>query len=58
MKILGKYQITYQNGFIQEKNLISHTDYVNIIKSIQDKIYKLEVEDYKKNRDKNKNIKR
>lgn len=34
MKILGIYKIVYNNGFEQTKNLISHTDYIEIIKPI------------------------
>jgi len=43
-KIIGVYEITYQNGNCQIKNLISHDDYVNIYKSYQDKIFELEKE--------------
>ena len=44
MKKIATYKIIYSNGFIQYKNLISHDDYVNIIKSIRNKIFKLETE--------------
>ena len=40
MKI-AKYQITYKNGVVQEKNLISHSDFENIIKPTNDRIYDL-----------------
>ena len=42
MKILGVYQITYKNGFVQRKNLISHQDYLNIIKPLNVVIGELE----------------
>jgi hypothetical protein len=57
MKILGTYNITYENGISQYKNLISHTDYLNIVKSIQSKIGELEIQDYKKNKDKIQSLK-
>tara|TARA_R110000822_G_scaffold6851_17_gene28726 strand:+ start:886 stop:1194 length:309 start_codon:yes stop_codon:yes gene_type:complete len=57
MKIIDTYKITYENGVVQWKNLISHIDYLNIIKSIQSKIGNLEIEDYKKNKDKIKALK-
>ena len=41
-QILGVYQITYENGISQTKNLISHDDYLNIIIPTQDFIYELE----------------
>lgn len=40
--ILGKYKITYANGIFQFKNLISHNDYLNDIKVVEDKIYEIE----------------
>lgn len=42
MKILSVYQITYKNGFVQRKNLISHQDYLNIIKPLNAIIGELE----------------
>ena len=41
-KILGVYQITYNDKVKQVKNLISHIDYIEIYKATQDKIYLLE----------------
>lgn len=41
-KTLGKYKITYKNGFIQYKDLISYNDYETIIKPSNDKILDLE----------------
>jgi len=41
-KILGTYQITYQRGITQIKNLISHDDYVNIIRTNKKRISELE----------------
>ena len=40
-KILGRYSITYQNGVIQEKDLINHDDYESIMKPTKDLIYDL-----------------
>ena len=40
-RIIGRYRMTYKNGMVQEKDLISHSDYVNIIKPYNDKIYDL-----------------
>ena len=40
-KRLGCYSITYQNGVIQEKDLIDHDDYESIMKPIKDLIYDL-----------------
>lgn len=57
MKIIDKYRITYENGISQFKNLISHDDYLNIVKSIQSKIGDLEIQDYKKNKDKIQSLK-
>lgn len=45
--MLGKYQITYECGTIQVKNLISHEDYVNEIKPELDKAYKYGVKNKK-----------
>jgi hypothetical protein len=42
-KIIGTYQITYHRGITQQKNLISHDDYVNIIKFNDSEINKLEL---------------
>jgi hypothetical protein len=41
-RVLGRYQITYESGVTQIKNLISHEDFLNIMKPTQDKIYDLE----------------
>ena len=41
-KVIGRYQITYQRGITQQKNLISHDDYVNIIKVLNSQITELE----------------
>ena len=43
MKHLGKYQIEYSRGVIQEKYLISHKDYIKVIIPILDKIYNLTI---------------
>lgn len=43
-RIIGRYMITYHNGVTQEKDLISHTDYENIVKPLQDQIHDLETE--------------
>jgi hypothetical protein len=40
-RIIGRYRITYKNGMVQEKDLISHSDYENIVKPYTDKIYDL-----------------
>ena len=40
--ILGKYKITYSNGISQFKNLISHIDYLQDIRVVEDNIYELE----------------
>jgi hypothetical protein len=45
---MDRYQITYDNGITQEKNLISHEDYLNIIKPMLKIIYFLEINDNKK----------
>lgn len=42
MNILGRYKITYANGFVQYKNLISHEEYLSVIKTSESKIYDLE----------------
>ncbi len=34
MEILGRYRITYANGMTQEKNLIEHKDYLEVIKPL------------------------
>jgi hypothetical protein len=49
MKIKGKYQITYQNGFKQEKYLIEHQDYLNVVKPLDSAIGHLEL--FKKTED-------
>jgi hypothetical protein len=38
---LGKYKITYDCGTTQEKDLIDHDDYLNIIKPKEKRIYEL-----------------
>ena len=43
MKVLGKYQITYANGFIQEKYLIDAEDYREVVKPIQSVVGYLEI---------------
>lgn len=48
MRIKGVYWITYDNGVTQMKNLIKHTDFRNIIRPKQKRIYELEL--LKKNR--------
>lgn len=35
LRVLAKYKITYSNGFIQNKNLVSAEDWNNIIKPIK-----------------------
>lgn len=50
--ILGTYQITYQCGTIQQKNLISHDIYIDIIKPLNSEIYEFEILLGKKNADK------
>ena len=40
-KIIGRYQITYKNGVVQEKNLILHSDYKHIIIPKEDRFYEL-----------------
>lgn len=47
-RIIAKYKITYKNGIIQEKNLISHLDYIGIIKPYKEIIYTLEKEKLEK----------
>lgn len=46
MNIIAKYKITYENGFSQVKNLISHEDYVNIVMPKRLEAYQLELEIY------------
>lgn len=41
-RILGQYRITYSNEITQTKCLISHSDFENIIKPTETKIYELE----------------
>lgn len=48
-KVLGRYRITYECGVIQEKNLISHDVYTDMIKPLQSDIYELELLLSKKN---------
>ena len=57
-KILGTYRITYDNGAVQVKNLISHEDYINIYKTTQDRIYDLEKENKFKETNTTRNLKK
>lgn len=41
-RIVSRCEITYRNGMAQTKNLITHLDYDNIIKPIENKIYEIE----------------
>lgn len=43
MKSLGLYLIVYSNGMTQEKNLISHKDYINVILPKKEQIYNAEM---------------
>lgn len=43
MKTLGRYQITYGCGVTQQKDLIEHDDYVNIIKPTRVEIMELDM---------------
>lgn len=42
--VIGKYKITYHNGVVQEKNLISSKDFHNFIIPIRNEIHELECE--------------
>lgn len=44
MKLETIYRIAYKNGVTQVKNLISHSDFIEIYKKTEDKIYELEKE--------------
>lgn len=44
--ILGTYHIRYDNGVTQTKNLLSHSEFLNVIKPAQQKAYDLEVQSY------------
>lgn len=44
VNIIGKLEITYENGITQFKNLISQEDYESKVKSILNAIYELESE--------------
>ena len=46
-RIIERYRITYENHTFQEKNLISHEDYLQIIKPKNDAIYNLEISNKK-----------
>ena len=46
-RIIEKYRITYGNHIFQEKNLISHEDYLQIIKPKNNAIYNLEISNKK-----------
>lgn len=43
-KVLGQYEISYSAGVVQQKNLIKHEDFENIIKPTLDEIERLEVQ--------------
>lgn len=43
-RIISKYRICYENGIVQEKDLISHKDYETIIKPKQVEIHELKVD--------------
>lgn len=45
-RILGTYEITWGNGFVQQKNLIRHEDYLNVIAPKRAEAYRLELEIY------------
>lgn len=48
-RVLGKYRIKYvKSGIVQYKNLISHKDYVNIVKPFQQVINQLESDKHDK----------
>lgn len=52
IKAIGRYKITYKNGFIQEKNMISFDDYAGIYKPSMIKMTDIESSDApKKERD-------
>lgn len=51
--IKGLYQITYSNGLNQVKNLISHDDYLNVIRPLEIEIDFLKSTIKKKSKDKN-----
>jgi nitrogen regulatory protein PII-like uncharacterized protein len=58
MKVIDRYQITYKNGVIQYKNLISREDYDNIYKSLLEKIYKIEINNSISKEEKNSKIRK
>lgn len=43
MKTIGRYKIDYCNGIVQEKFLIRQSDFENVIKPIQKRIYDLQI---------------
>ncbi len=47
-KIINKYKITYSCGIVQYKNLISHSDYNDIMKPMKEQIHLLEKENNNK----------
>lgn len=51
--VKGLYQITYSNGLNQLKSLISHDDYLNIIRPLEIEIDFLKSTIKKKSKDKN-----
>lgn len=55
--ILGQYKITYNERITQTKNLISHSDFENIIKPKQKEIYELEIRGSKTAKKKAKELK-
>lgn len=51
--VKGLYQITYSNGLNQLKSLISHDDYLNVIRPLEIEIDFLKSTVKKKSKDKN-----
>lgn len=41
--IIGRYKIMYHNGVVQEKNLISHKDFIDFIKPMNNIVYSLDI---------------
>lgn len=44
MRIQGKYKIVYENGFKQQKNLISNKDYLEIVRPLSNIAATLEID--------------
>jgi hypothetical protein len=42
MKTIGKYKVQYPCGIVQEKDLVRHEDFKNIIQPINKRIYELD----------------